>query len=434
MLWDDAVAQELTPKMWKKRIMEEKPDIIAIETKTPVIKQHWKIINDLKSQLSTLNSKIVLMGDHVVALPKESLENSAVDYVIAHGDYDFGLLNLASHLDKGENLEGGFWFRDQSGNIINSGPADISRHNLENLPLIDRELTRWKDYAYKNGNFKYTPGAYIMSGRDCWWGGCSFCSWASIFPGKKYRKMSPEKAIDEIGNLIRLGAREIMEDSGTLPVGDWLKKFCREMIRRGYNKKVRIGCNMRIGAIKDKETWQLMKEAGFRFALFGVESANQETLDRINKNIKAEEIENSLRMCKQAGLEPHATFMVGYPWETKKDAEKTLGLAKNLFKKGIIDTLQATIMVPYPGTKLYDYCRENNLLLTVDYNRFDQSGAVMKSLLSEREIKQKIRSLYKSFLSPGFVFKKISSIRDFKDVSNLCSVFWKWKGKLKDFC
>ena len=36
------------------------------------------------------------------------------------------------------------------------------KHDLNTLPRIDRELTRWKLYAYANGNFKYTPGTYTM--------------------------------------------------------------------------------------------------------------------------------------------------------------------------------------------------------------------------------------------------------------------------------
>ena len=69
------------------------------------------------------------------------------------------------------------------------------------------------------------------------------------------------------------------------------------------------------------ETWKKMKAAGFRFILFGLESANQKSLDRINKNLRVEEIEPSLKICKEAGLEPHITAMIGYPWESREDAE-----------------------------------------------------------------------------------------------------------------
>ena len=460
VFWDDAIAEELKHDQWKERIIREKPDVVAIETKTPVVKMHWKIIDDLKSVLP--DSKIVLMGDHASARPEESLRNCQADYVMASGDYDFMLLNLADHLSKNTPLEGGFYWKENSchsragGNLesdkknwipvstgmtnseivsefVNSGPSDISKHDLDTLPLIDRKLTKWKMYAYKNGNFKYRPGAYMMSGRDCWWGKCTFCSWTTFFPGEKFRTMSAQKALLEVDNLIKLGAKEIMEDSGSLPIGKWLEEFCRGMIEKGYNKKVTISCNMRITGIKNLETWKLMKKAGFRFILFGLESANQETLDKINKNLKVEEIEPGLKLCKDGGLEPHITAMIGYPWETKDMAQKTIDLAKKLFKNGHVDTLQGTIVIPYPGTPLYKFCDENDLLLTRDYERFDQREMVMKSPLTSADAKEMVQGLYKSFMSPQFIWRKIISIRSFDDVKFLWMAGWKWIGKMMDF-
>lgn len=241
------------------------------------------------------------------------------------------------------------------------------------------------------------------------------------------------RALDEIGQLIKLGVREIMEDSGTLPIGKWLEEFCHGMIERGYSKKVVLDCNMRVNAIKDPKIWELMKRAGFRMVLFGVESANQKTLDRLNKNLRIEEIEPALRNCSGAGLEPHVTFMLGYPWETKVDAQNTIALAKRLFRLGYIHSLQATVAIPYPGTPLYKYCQENNLLLTDDYDRYDQREPVMKSDLTEEDIKKMIGDLYKSFASPKFFLRKLAGVRNWSDVKFLARAGKKVLGHLTDF-
>lgn len=430
VFWDDAIAQELSYEKWLERIILEKPDIVAIETKTPVVKKHWEIINELKNKLPT--TKIVLMGDHVTALPEESLKHCSVDYILTGGDYDFMLLNLAQHLEKGKVLQPGWYYRETSGAIKNTGHFQLN-HNLDSLPMIDRELTQWQLYAYKNGNFKYTPGSYLMSARDCWWGNCTFCSWTTLYPGQNYRVRSVEKVLDEIGRLIELGVKEIMEDSGTLPVGKWLVDFCQGMIDRGYSQKIKISCNLRLNAIQDIKIYQLLRRAGFRMILFGLESANQNTLDRINKNLKVSEIEPSLKMCHQTGLEPHLTVMLGYPWETKIDAQKTLDLAKKLFKDNLVDSLQATIVIPYPGTQLYAYCQENNLLLTQDYDQYDQSGQVMKTELSNTEIKKMTQTLYKSFITPKFILRKILSIKSWNDFKFLFRATGKLSGHLLDF-
>lgn len=432
VFWDDAIAEELTYEMWLTRLIAEKPDLIMLETKTPVVKKHWQIVNDLKKKCKW-DMKIALVGDHISYDPEESLKNSNVDYCLKGGDYDFGMLSLANHLSKKTELESG-WYSRLGKKITNAGEIqNYHLHNLDKLPMIDRELTRWKLYAYKNGNFKFTPGTYMMNGRDCWWGRCTFCSWTTIFPGKNFRVRSAKLALDEVGQLIDLGVREIMEDSGTLPIGKWLEEFCDGMIKRGYNKKVVMSCNMRINGINSLKIWKKMKQAGFRFILFGLESANQKTLDKINKNLRVEEIESNLKICKEAGLEPHITTMIGYPWETKADAQNTINLAKKLFQKGYVDTLQATVLIPYPGTPLYADCKKNKLLNFEDYDRFDQREQVMKSVLKTEDVKELTSQLYKSFITPQFVIRKIASIRTLADVKFIFRAGFKVIGHLVDF-
>lgn len=456
VIWDDAIAKEISYEDWFKNISEQKPDLIVIETKTPVIKRHWEIINKIKefAEKNNWKLKVAIVGDHVTAFPEESLKYSKVDFVLSGGDYDFGVKNLALFLEKKEKLEPGWWLRTDGewtnqvdDNDINwkggyhknlktnnSGEKqDYHLHNLDTLPVIDRKLTNWKLYAFKNGNFKFTPGSYMMSGRDCWWGRCTFCSWTTLFPGKNFRTMSAKKAILEVENLVSLGVKEIMEDSGSLPIGAWIDEFCNLMIEKGLNKKVTISCNMRINGIKNPDTWLLMKKAGFRFILFGFESANQKTLEKIDKGLKVEEVFKGLSICKQAGLEPHITAMIGYPWESYEEAKKTVDTAKDLFKKGVVDTLQATVLIPYPGTPLYKYCKENDLLNFTDYDRFDQREQVMKCSLSTEQVKELTQGLYKAFITPKFILRKMFSIRNFDDVKFLFKAGIKVLGHLTDF-
>jgi len=81
--WDDGIASEQAYEEWKGRILAEGPDLILMETKTPVIKRHWRIIEELKEELPGV--RVALAGDHVTALPLESFQNSPVDYVLTGG-------------------------------------------------------------------------------------------------------------------------------------------------------------------------------------------------------------------------------------------------------------------------------------------------------------------------------------------------------------
>lgn len=461
VIWDDAIAGELSYHQWLERLKREKPDIIAIETKTPVIKRHWQIIDELKTLSSDLRPQAsdpwpltcILMGDHVTALPEESMRNSKVDFVLTGGDYDFLLVNLCKYLKNLQpsatnlqppasnlqppasnlqpELSPGIWYRDND-EIKNTGMHELN-HDLNNLPFIDRELTKWQQYSIKNGNFKRTPGTYTMAGRDCWWGRCTFCSWTTMYPGKNFRSVSPERLLDEIGILIKeYGVREVFDDSGTFPKGEWLETFCKGMIERGYNKKIYMGGNMRINALSQDE-YDLMAKAGFRFVLFGLESVNQHTLDKLQKSLKVEQIAEGFKMAKKAGLEPHVTTMVGYPWETKKDAEETINFAREMFRKGYLDTLQATIVVPYPGTPMFEEAKKNGWLLTEDWDRYDMRESVWRSPVTGEDVKRLTQGLYKAALNPRFIVRKLFSIRNIDDIRFLWMAGRKLMGHLTDF-
>ena len=425
--WDDGIAEGLKLAEYISRMAQERPDIIMIETKTPVIKAYWRIIDTLKDSLP--ETKIVLVGDHVTALPQESFENSKVDYVLTGGDYDFLLLNLVRHLEGKAELEPGIWCRD-GGAVKNTGQFQLN-HDLNSLPFVDRDLTKWRLYSENNGNYKRTPGTYTLVGRDCWWHKCTFCSWVTLYP--TYRVRTPESLVEEIGILIdKYGVKNVFDDTGTFPAGNWLRKFCNLMIDKGYNKKVCLGCNMRFGALS-LDDYKLMKKAGFGMLLFGLESANQETLDRINKGLTPQEIVDSCKNAKKAGLKPHLTIMFGYPWEGKKEALKTLELGRFLLKKGYADTVQATAVVPYPGTPLFKECNEKGWLRTLDWDRYDMREPVMTTPLTEEELKALIQGIYKVAFNPEFLIRKLLAIRSVSDVKFALKAGRKVLGHIRDF-
>ncbi|MDD5707774.1 MAG: B12-binding domain-containing radical SAM protein, partial [Kiritimatiellae bacterium] len=176
VFWLDGIAERWTEERFLEEVLRAAPDLMLIETKTPVVRTTWHWVERLKARLPAM--RIALAGDHVTALPAESMANCPADFVLTGGDFDFLLLNLLRHLERGEPLETGIWFRDVGGAARSSGPF-VTHHDLGALPPIDRDLTRWELYSVHNGNYRRTPGAYIMAGRDCWHGKCTFCSWTT---------------------------------------------------------------------------------------------------------------------------------------------------------------------------------------------------------------------------------------------------------------
>jgi len=426
--WDDAIARRWKNERWWENLAAEKPDLVAIETKTPVVRRHWRIADRIKGELP--ETRVVLMGDHVTALPRETMENCRCDFAITGGDYDFLLANIADHLAAGAELEPGIWYRE-GGEVRNTGPFRLD-HDLNTLPFIDRELTDWR--LYGEPLYRREPFTYTMVGRDCPWARCTFCSWTTLFP--EFRTRTPESLLDEIGMLIeRYGIREIFDDTGTFPAGGWLDRFCRGMIERGYNRKVRISINFRFDYLTPKRA-PLMREAGFRLMKLGLESAAQATLDRLDKGTRVEDIERGCRIAKDAGLEVHLTIMVGYPWETRADAERTLALAKRLMKEGLADMLQSTIAIPYPGTPLYRQAVEHDWLTVgaEEYEKFDMTRPVFRMPdMTPEEVIEICNSIYRSFLQPSYVLRYIRSIRSPADVKFILKGAKAVIGHLLDF-
>ncbi len=429
VLWLDGIAERWSEQDFLDRIVREAPGLILLESKTPVIQATWRWVERLRGALPA--AKIVLAGDHVTALPEESMTRCAADFLLTGGDYDFLLLNLLRHIEQQAPLEPGIWYRNTDGTVGNSGPFE-TRHDLGALPLIDRDLTCWRNYSVHNGNYRRTPGAYIMAGRDCWHGKCTFCSWTTLYPN--YRVRSPESVADEVGHLIEhYGVREIMDDTGCFPAGDWLRRFCRLMIERGYNRRIYFDCNMRFGALEPAD-YVLMKEAGFRFVLFGLESANQATLDRLDKRLAVEAITAGARAAAAAGLDVHVTVMIGFPWEDREAIARTVALARDLLIHGWAYTLQVTLAIPYPGTPLFRQCDEQGLLTTRNWDDFDMRQAVMRTPVGDEAIRGAIRRIYRAFFHPRALWNRLLNTRHpLEDLKFYGRGFLSLLGHLRDF-
>ena len=407
VLFLDGIAAELSAEEFDRRLAAFAPELVVLETKTPVVKRHWRWID-------ARDYRVVMVGDHVTALPEETLANSRAYAIIPGGDWDYGLLDF----------------------IAAGCPAGVQpfalRERIDDLPWIDRELVDWKLYATKNGNFRRTPGTYIMAGRDCWHAKCTFCSWTTLYPRYRVRKVLD--VVDEIEMLVgKYGVKEIMDDSGSFPVGGWLKEFCEEMIRRGLPKKVRIDCNMRFGRLTF-EDYQLMRRAGFRLVLFGVESANQETLDRFCKALKVEDVRRGCEWAHRAGLDVHLTFMFGHAWEGPEEIANTVRFARELLANGWASTLQCTLTIPYPGTPLFKELKAAGGLATLDWDEYDMRRAItLTPKATEAEIKCAIREVYRGFLQPRALFHRLTTTRTLFDFSFYYRGLRSLLGHLVDF-
>ena len=260
---------------------------------------------------------------------------------------------------------------------------------FEKLPFPDRTFTdaknkRWQSY----GNYKFHPATHYMSSNLCWWAGakgCLFCvDSKKIMEGEHRGVRTTNHVMEEIEDCVSLGFKEMFDDAGTIPINAWLEDLCLKMIKSGLNKRMVLGCNLK----PIKQNFQLMKKAGFRFILVGVESANQKTIDIIQKGQHSEKVVENIKAMSDAGLEVHATSMFGYEHETHEEEMNTVRLVQHLLKKGYAKTAQASVYspprtAPDPHSKGHKY----------------------------------IPMIYDAYRSPEFIWNKIKSIRRIEDIT-----------------
>ena len=100
-----------------------------------------------------------------------------------------------------------------------------------------------------------------------------------------------------------------------------------------------------------------LKKSGCYLLSFGAESGSPRILKKIQKDISAEEIVESARMCLRHDIIPQYSFMIGLPGETKADMMLTLRLIDRLVKLSEqVQILGPQAFRPYPGSVLYDEC------------------------------------------------------------------------------
>jgi anaerobic magnesium-protoporphyrin IX monomethyl ester cyclase len=409
VLWDDGNAQLKSFDNWLSDLIKEKPDIVVFESTTPVMEFYWDLTKRIK--LSLPETIIIMTGYHSMRRPDETLMESSTDIVLKSNHIDFILIRVVDFISKNADWREtlsveGLQVRVNANQIRSTG-SFIQVEPLDKSPVINRNLVRWKDYAFENGNFLRTPGTYATSVlRDCMFGKCTFCRYNG--PDLTFSMMSVEKSLDEYENLINNhGVREIFDDSGVWYRGLEARQFAQGIIDRGLHKKgCYFGINTRFEYL-DEETIKLMAEANFRFILLGFEAADDETLQRLNKGYQMEHVEKCLTWMTKYGLHPHLTIMVGYYWQTKEQLDLTVQTIKDIMFRGLARTLQVTLCTPLDFTPYHLECIKENVLLANSYADHDMSKLIVKTPLPHDDYYKAVRDMYAISYSPRFLLRQI---------------------------
>ena len=165
-----------------------------------------------------------------------------------------------------------------------------------------------------------------------------------------------------------------------------------------------------------------------------LESANQKTLDALNKGQTVEQIYRACQWASEAGLHVNGTIMLGHPNETIEDTERTVEMVRTLFRHGWLRTVQFTLLMAYPGTQLFKDAERNGWLRYAhDWPSYDMRTPALTSPVSDDQLLGLVRRGYQTALSPQYAWHYFRTLRTWDEIAFLWRGLKLFLGHLTDF-
>ena len=413
----DAEGLKLTLKQIHHEVDIFSPHIIGITCPTPVYHTVKIICRDIKKR--DKYTRIVLGGPHPTALPEKTLQDIDCDaVVIGEGENTFSELvdALSNNISKLASVFG-IAYRVNSEIKINK-PRELIE-NLDSLPFPAKDLLPLnKYYLPPTKAMKSERATNMITSRGCPFS-CNFCM-ATIMWGNRTRFRSVENIIEEIKINVqgyKLTEFSFHDEFFTLKK-DRLLKICKGIIDNGLD--IAWACQTRAGSL-DPEMLKIMKKSGCGKIAFGFESGSERILKLMNKRENLKNAIESVKLCKDVGMDTVGAFILGYPGEDTESIEKTIEFAIKLD----CEAVSFFIAIPFPGTRLYFEAIEKGYL---DQNpdweefapisKFDSPMRIPNFTPAELTRWKKI-AYRRYYLRPKYIFKKLRTIRSKGDMKNI---------------
>jgi len=311
---------------------------------------------------------LILGGNHAWVRYGEVLRESVFD-ILVHKEGEETTLELlrAMELRKSLHNVAGISFM-QDGTVIKT--PDRPRMDRSVLPLIGYEHLEDNFTAAELGEDERLS---IPISRVTPLTGCTNdCVWCADFWKPKVTGQNLERFREEVTYLMEqrnsrffyLGthdflhhldrAMRIAEEIGSLqPVMHW-------------------EAQTRANPGATRAHFQKLREADCRCLHIGVESANEDLLGIMGKNIRIPEVMRMLEAAREEGIETHTYWLIGSPFETYETARQTIDTMCHWLRSGLSSTAEINMLVGYPGTGFYEQREQYGITwIDPDYSRYD---------------------------------------------------------------
>jgi radical SAM superfamily enzyme YgiQ (UPF0313 family) len=329
----------------------EKADLVGLSVKTATMGNARRLGTLIKSRYPGL--PLVVGGPHASVSAVEIAKEPWADYLLL-GEGELALAELVYRVSEGMTTDGvtGVVYCRTDHPLPSSAPARVSC--LDDLDYPDFTV-------FGSGVLEAVRQSYpIITSRGCPYQ-CTYCSVQKI-SGSTVRYRSPEAVVDELAQARQeYGIRgfEVVDDSFNVDMAR-SKNICRLLIERGLIMPWSCPNGIRADRI-DAELATLMVRSGCLSVMVGIESADCDVLAAVKKGESIEAIEKGILVLKEAGLGVGGFFIIGLPGDSYLAQLRSVDFA---LKHGI--SAHFNMLVPYPGTEVYDW--------VVSHGRFLEPG------------------------------------------------------------
>jgi radical SAM superfamily enzyme YgiQ (UPF0313 family) len=281
---------------------------------------------------------IVWGGWHPSLFASECLDEPAVDIVVS-GQGEDTFRNIVDRLIAGEPVAG-----------MQSAPLK----DLNAFPAHDYSLIPVERFFALKGSRQID---YISS-QGCRFR-CAFCADPAVF-NRGWTGLEPERIAGEIAFLDQ---RYSVDDvafqdetffTHTQRVNALADEFLKRNLSITWTATLRADQACRLG----DELFAKVVRSGLRRVMVGVESGSQEMLDRLQKDMKLEQVRVTADMCTRHGVGAIFNFIVGFPGESEPSMQATLALAKELRRSNPDFETPIFYYRPYPGNPMAELSAE----------------------------------------------------------------------------
>jgi anaerobic magnesium-protoporphyrin IX monomethyl ester cyclase len=323
--------------------------------------------------------KQILGGIHATIYVKDILENcQSIDFVVlAEGERT--IVSLLNALKENKNLDEIPALGYRINKEIKINPKLDFIKNLDEIPFPAYELINLEDYYvdtkewYNPKKLSFNTSIPIITSRSCP-NRCTFCSMWQVM-GPMWRARTAKNVVDEIEYVYKKYNQchfSFNDDNISLSKQRTID-ICKEIIDRGLNIEFETPNGLSINTL-DEEVIDWLVKAGLVRASLAIESGSDYIRNEImGKHLNKEKIYKVVDIFKKyPEVYVRAFFIIGMPEETLETLNETYEMIKNIN----VDRVYLHNVIPFPGTKVFEQAKKDNLLMDVDLNNLYKSDAL----------------------------------------------------------